>query len=231
MAKEETISLREYARRRDVSEGAVRLAIKDKKIVKGVKYNDKGRPSILQSVADQEWALYHDPTRGQPSQALADQFSGKVPLSPPGGSGPKRGPKPKNKGPEPEATVQSPPSLPAPIQTPEPEPEPEPEVQQTKPGERKSIAELKRLQAELRVQRDAVELAKLKGKLVDKDKVYSTLFAFGQELRTSLLSLPDRVIDDILAAPSRNDAHLILTKELITALAALADFQNRDITK
>lgn len=69
------------------------------------------------------------------------------------------------------------------------------------------------------------------GLLVDKQHVYKALFAAGQEVRQALIIIPDRIIDDLLAASSRNAAHQMLTDAIANALDALSDIQNRDITK
>lgn len=67
------------------------------------------------------------------------------------------------------------------------------------------------------------------GTLVEKDKVYSSLFALGKEMRTALLAIPDRVTDDMLASSSRNDAFNILYEAIAQTLEQLSDIQNRPI--
>jgi hypothetical protein len=98
------------------------------------------------------------------------------------------------------------------------------------PGSGKSLAELKRLTAEVRLQREALELREIKGQLVDKEKVYNALFAIGQEVKATVLTVPDRVIDSILAAPSRNEAHTLLYSALVQALEAVSELGSRNIT-
>jgi hypothetical protein len=68
------------------------------------------------------------------------------------------------------------------------------------------------------------------GKLVPKADVYKALYSAGQELRTSLMAIPDRVVDEMLSAPSRNDAHQMLVEAIASSLEALVDIQNRDIS-
>lgn len=94
----------------------------------------------------------------------------------------------------------------------------------------KSLAEIKRLTAEVRLQAEAIELKKKKGELVDKKAVYNALFAMGRELKNNIMNIPDRYIDAILAAPTRNDAHTVLTNALIEALETMTEMQNREIT-
>lgn len=69
-----------------------------------------------------------------------------------------------------------------------------------------------------------------KGKLVDKDAVYKALFAAGQEIRATFQAIPDRHIDEIVSAKTRNEAHEILAGVIGKALESLADIGKRDIT-
>lgn len=94
-----------------------------------------------------------------------------------------------------------------------------------------SIAELKRKSMQIRLQSDALDLQKKRGTLVDKAKVYSALFDVGKELRLAFLSIPDRVVDAMLAAQNRADAHLILAKEIQQQLERMADAISRDSIK
>jgi hypothetical protein len=61
------------------------------------------------------------------------------------------------------------------------------------------------------------------GELVSKKSVYNALYGFGQQIRDAVQSIPNRVIDDILAAPSRVDAHNILKKAIDEALVKLSE--------
>jgi hypothetical protein len=94
----------------------------------------------------------------------------------------------------------------------------------------KSLAEIKRLTAEIKLQESAIELKRKRGELVDKKQVYNALFAMGRELKNTVMNIPDRYIDAVLAAPTRNDAHTVLTNALIEALELLSEMQNREIT-
>ena len=94
----------------------------------------------------------------------------------------------------------------------------------------KSLAQIKLLQAEVRLQTDALELKRKKGDLVDRKQVYNALFAMGREVKNTVMNIPDRYIDAILAAPTRNDAHTVLTNALIEALETMTEMQNREIT-
>lgn len=74
-----------------------------------------------------------------------------------------------------------------------------------------------------------LEYKKKSGVLVEKKKVYESLFDFGKELRNELLALPDRVIDDILAAPSRNESLTVLYDGLAKVLEQLTKLEHREI--
>jgi hypothetical protein len=192
----EWVSLREYARRKGVSDTAVRKAIKSGKISKALKTNAKnGRPLVNPDVADSEWSANHNPAHervtrsgssafkdhADTSNASADVASGSV-LGNAGKGG--------------EATFAA-----------------------AKRAKAVYDAQLARLDYETRA-----------GKLVPKADVYKALYSAGQELRTSLMAIPDRVVDEMLSAPSRNDAHQMLVEAIASSLEALVDIQNRDIS-
>lgn len=97
-------------------------------------------------------------------------------------------------------------------------------------NEDSTTPEAKRVGAIISTQLLALELQEKKGVLVKKDAVYKELFAYGQQIRTSIQSIPDRVIDNILASKSRAEAHNILTNALQETLEALTgkEFQFTD---
>lgn len=177
------ISLREFARRLSVTEGAVRKAIKDGKIVAGVQYDAKGRPSILPDVAAKEWGRNFNP-----AYPRNEVFYGKLETA--AGDGNSAAPEPQGR----------------------------------------SLVEIKKMQAEIKLQLDAIELRKAKGELVDKKKVYAQLFTMGQEVRAAFQAIPDRVTDSVLAARDRADAHKILSDAISETLTHLADITKRDIS-
>lgn len=93
----------------------------------------------------------------------------------------------------------------------------------------KSLAEIKRQAAEVKLHISAIILKEKKGQLVDKDKVYKALFAVGHEVRATFQAIPDRVIDDILASKTRNEAHNLLYNAIADALESLSEITNREI--
>jgi hypothetical protein len=93
-----------------------------------------------------------------------------------------------------------------------------------------SLAAARLAQAQIKAKDMEISLKQKIGDLVERKKVYEALFGFGQEIRATFQVIPDRHIDEILAAKSRNDAHAILYKVISDALETLADFGKRDIT-
>lgn len=99
----------------------------------------------------------------------------------------------------------------------------------TPPSGKRSLAELKRDTADVKLRISALDLKQKMGTLVDKDKVYKSLFSAGQEVRASFQSIPDRVIDEVLASPTRNEAHGILFNAIADALENLSEILNREL--
>jgi hypothetical protein len=195
---EETVSIRQFAKDRGVSDTAIRKAIKAGKIINGRVFKN-GVPCIIPSIAAAELDLYEaSPTRGK-APKLQTPPTEKKPV--------KAAPTPAPPPAPPVALSNEPPKPPA-----------------------GSLAAARLIQAQLKAKDMELDLRKKTGDLVEKKKVYEALFSFGQEIRATFQVIPDRHIDEILAAPSRNDAHAILYKVISNALETLADFGKRDIT-
>lgn len=94
-----------------------------------------------------------------------------------------------------------------------------------------SMAALKAQALRLKIQSDALDFQRKRGALVDKQKVYAGLFEIGKEIRLALLSIPDRVVDAMVAAPNRTEAHNILTREIHEMLERISDRISADIIK
>jgi len=107
----------------------------------------------------------------------------------------------------------------------------EPVETATNPRTDTSLAAAKRAQAVYKAKILELEMKQKQGSLVDRDQVYKALFAAGQEVRSALQAVPDRFIDNILAARSRNEAHSILSNAIADALEKLADGSKELITK
>lgn len=90
-------------------------------------------------------------------------------------------------------------------------------------GGQVSIVEANRRKAIYDMQNKGLDLAERQGTLVNKQKVFKQLFDFGQNLRNNILTIPDRIIDDIRAMENRNDAHQKLYDALADELEKLSD--------
>lgn len=89
----------------------------------------------------------------------------------------------------------------------------------------------KHLQAVIKAQLEEMNLQQQRGALVSREKVYQSLFAYGQELSSALDTLPDRVIDAVRAAHTRHDALQILKDAIRTMLERITDITKRDIVQ
>lgn len=106
---------------------------------------------------------------------------------------------------------------------------PETPVEAPAGGDTSSMAAAKRAQAILKAKILEIELKEKQKRLVDKQQVYMALFEAGKEVKASIMAVPDRVIDAVFSAKTRNDAHTILTKALIDALDVLSDINSKPI--
>jgi hypothetical protein len=97
------------------------------------------------------------------------------------------------------------------------------DVVPSKPSTGKTKAELDKIHAELKIQLTAMELKERKGVLVDKAAVYKALFEIGQELRRDVMSIPDKWVDNIRAAKTRQEAHSMLYNALAESLKSISE--------
>jgi len=174
-----TVSIREYARSKGVSDTAVRKAIKSRKINGGY---DAATKKIIPEIADREWGdtiISVTPDSEPKAAAIAN----------------------KAKDSEPGENVGS--------------------------GEGivldkdETYAEALRKDLIIKANINALKLRMKEGEVVEKSKVYKELFAFGKQIRLRFQSIPDRIIDDVLAATGRNEAHMILFNAITDVLEEL----------
>ena len=70
-----------------------------------------------------------------------------------------------------------------------------------------------------------LEYKEKEGSLVNKEDVYSQLFEFHQEVRNSLLAIPDRITDTVLALyEDRNKVHQLIYESIHGELIKLKRF-------
>lgn len=90
--------------------------------------------------------------------------------------------------------------------------------------------EAERVTAVLKAKILQITYKEKQGQLVPIDKVNSVLFGYGQEIRNAFESVPDRIIDRILAVSNkRHEAKKILEEEIYDTLKLLADIYDREI--
>lgn len=90
--------------------------------------------------------------------------------------------------------------------------------------------EAERITSVLKAKILQITYAEKKGELVPIDKVNSVLYGYGQEIRNAFESVPDRIIDRILAvAEKRHEARKILVDEIHDVLKLLADINTREL--
>lgn len=92
-----------------------------------------------------------------------------------------------------------------------------------------SIAEAKRRTAVHESNLKAMEVAERQKILVQRDKVFKELFEFGQQIKSSLQSIPDKYLDSIYSAKDRAEANTILTDAIYEALESLANVNDLKI--
>jgi hypothetical protein len=202
--KETPISIRAYAAQLNVNEKAVRKAIQEGKIKKGVQ---KSSGKILASKADQEWGYIHKvpkPGRGLSKAKVAEKLDA-IPVIPPKENLVKPI-KTENKreetGENQEGMNYSYTDLINSIHI-------YPELTYSEAIRRKEI---------LGIAAERMKLEEQQGILVRKADVEKSLFAIGDTLKKSLLNIPARCIDDIMAAPNKIDASTILIMEIQSVL-------------
>lgn len=70
-------------------------------------------------------------------------------------------------------------------------------------------------------------IAGKEGALVSRERINAQLFAAGKELRDTLLAIPDRITDVVMAEDNRAIVHNTIYDAIADALQKLADFQTR----
>lgn len=108
---------------------------------------------------------------------------------------------------------------------------PDPEIPQDADKQAVAATKAKQMQEVLKAEKLRLEVEEKKGKLIDKQQAYRAMFAMGVEIRTALLGIPDRVVDDMLASKTRHEAHKVLYDAIEAELSKLSSTLERDISK
>lgn len=204
MKKQELqLSVRAYAKTLQVDEKAVRKAIEEGKIKKG--YNKKIK-KIIPSKADEEWGSLHKvakPQRGVSKAKVAEKLElkktvekeKKATLKTNNDAKPPKGESITEKSYSYSELIDS-------ILI-------TPDLEYSEAIRRKEI---------LGIAGERMKLEEQQGILLRKTDVDKNLFAIGDMLKKGLLNIPNRCIDDIMAAPNKIEASNILIMEITTVL-------------
>lgn len=75
-----------------------------------------------------------------------------------------------------------------------------------------------------------LELEEKRGTLIKKELVYSQLFTFHRELRDSLLAIPDRISDEVIAvSDNRSKVHAAIYDAISETLLRLSETKERTL--
>lgn len=201
MVDEVQISVRAYAKEVCVNESAIRRAIREGKINRGY---DKVTKKIIRSIANKEYGNLKDiqtPQRGISKQKFAEKISKSA----------RRGhgvDDITNGGPFDYSKLLDSISINATM-------------------EYKDI--IKRRET-VGLALDRMKLEEQNGILVRKADVEKNLFALGDQMKKGLLNIPNRVVDDIMAAPNKIEAINILTMEIQQMLERFAGMGEPQLT-
>ena len=75
-----------------------------------------------------------------------------------------------------------------------------------------------------------IKLEETEGKLVRKDRVNKVLFAYASDFKNTLMAIPQRIMDDMLAAPNKIEAMAIMQNELTRILTEYASGKEIDFS-
>jgi len=90
---------------------------------------------------------------------------------------------------------------------------------------RMSLQEAVRREKAARARIEELKLQEMEGTLVQRELVYNGMFEVGKEIKETFQALPDRIIDDIRAADTRNEAYTILVEAIAQGLEAVANMK------
>lgn len=203
------MSIRKYAISKGCSEGNVRSAIKSGKITKGVEYHpETGRiKGIIVDIANKEWAKNYNMERIRNKSVLKSlgiESMRKVTDKE------KAKPATTNiiennydaiSGGDEEAEIDI----------------------ESVSLEKETIFEAKRKESVYKAKLLEFQVLEKRKELINANKVYKALFDFTSQASSTILAVPDRIIDNLLACDSRADAYNLLNAALVDALNKLSN--------
>ena len=204
------ISVRAYAATLGIDDKTIRKAIASGKIKKGVSYVTQIRkgvevrvPEINAVVADLEYGHLHKIDKIKPGQKIGKLI------------------KKVDQGLVGKNIIEKS----APMGTETDTSDDEDQLSTIPIGKSLSYGEAARRRELIGLALDKKKLQELEGVLVRKDVVEKTLFAFGSELKKSLLNIPSRISADIMASTSVVEIQTIITVELTNILNEFSKMQ------
>lgn len=87
----------------------------------------------------------------------------------------------------------------------------------------KTLTEIKRQEGEVNLHLKLLTLKERRGELVNKVQVYNDLYELGKQVKSDLQILPDRIIDDLRAVETREEAHALMLNSINEILERLAN--------
>lgn len=202
----ERMSQSDYAKHLDISKEAVRKAIAAGKIKKGW---DAKTKKIIVEKANEEWGNIHLEKKLISQEAEAAAIKRVREFAPP--------------TPQAEPTKQRPAKPEDVLDNNEFDDMPDEKFVSVVITDQTSLPISVRIEAAAKAKLKQIEVRRTLEELVDKKEVYKVLFAIGQGVRQAVLAVPDRSIDEVLAAPNRAEAHQRLTSALHEALTKLSE--------
>ncbi len=214
-----TISIRAYADTLKISDKAVRNAIKDGVIKKGVTYSTKMRkgveievPGIIQKIADKEFGFKHKTGKIMPGQNKVNKIVEQE-------KEPDKKSKEKSKtSPHDDADNENEPA--------DLTEEDEALISSMKVTASLKYAEATRRREIIALVMDKRKLQQLEGSLIRKEDVEKVLFLVGVDLKKALLNLPARITPAILGAVNEVESQNIITIEITNILEQYANMDN-----
>jgi hypothetical protein len=207
----EFISIREYARRLNINEKAVRKAIGGGLIVDGY---DKEAKKIIPETANAEWGYKHEVLKPRPGVSRV-KTAEKMNAAPVAMAKPSEAAEPLSSTPAGIPVMPLDNRLAVDL------------LQSILITSTLPVGEAVRLREIIGAQQDKLKLAEAEGRLVAKDKVEKALFGLGSELKKALLNVPTRTVRDIMAARNEVDGINILTDEITAVLNTFGNL-NKD---
>jgi hypothetical protein len=206
----ERISIREYARRLNINEKAVRKALAAGLIVGGY---DKDVKKIIPDQANAEWGYKHEVVRAGPGLSKVKAAKKRESAS--------------SLSTRLESAEAIEPVSPPPVG-----------VMVIDNAEKldllksivirsdMTVGDAAKYREILAAAHDKIKLAEAEGRLVAKDRVEKALYALGSELKKALLNVPVRVVRDIMAAENEVQGINLLTDEITAVLATYGNLTN-----